>query len=195
MSRISPPNYEFFDQMSSTWLPGDYLVIDPCYVFGEDPFWRDMCDYHYSDHSHHPRCTFVLIDGRICTFFNTDNGDGSDPVYDGDRQIGTAVDGGMLSLIPINLLEDLGISDDMGLGVTVQIHQEFFPVIQDGNGTFGNITVVTNDGTFGNITVVTNGEDEDDDEIREMDEIEQEDARIAGVQVAPQEEDDDEGWD
>jgi len=135
MSGVSPKKYRFHQEVQ--YLPaGSYLVTDPCYIFGEDPFWGDLCQYFPSG-----RGTFYCeVDGRQCFIFSTQGGDGSFPVGDGHVSGNVPVDAGLLSLIPWELVEAYELGDT---GLRVTLDHAAQPDYEDGDVVCANVEILT----------------------------------------------------
>ena len=138
---------------------GEYVVIDPCYVYGEDDnFWQHFVDLLYKDRDDFVDGYFE-IDGHLIYCFGTKWGDGIYPVYEKGNEIGTCgVDAGMLALIPASV-----VTNDR-LGVHIRLDRPLRPSEWDE----GNIKI-------GDYEIKTSGfdepedEDEDDDDEKEYD--------------------------
>jgi len=150
MSGISPTNYRFSTEKIQ--LPAKkYLVIDPCYVIGGDPFWGDLCDFSFPDDQEHRNHFYIHSEGCVIFAFSTAYGDGFYPVSDGNICKKVGVDAGMLSLIPMDYINNhCHVEDRYGnkiieLGVEVELDSPDYPKYDNGDVFVGNITIKTND--------------------------------------------------
>ena len=144
MSGISPSNFEFVEEALP--LPaGWYLVTDPCYVIGEDPFWAKLCDWSFEEGKHEDRRSFSLrLGNHVAFLFGTAYGDGCYPVKQGGNEIGSCgVDAGMLSLIPMEYIEANRI--EILDGTEIELKHSATPDYEDGNVTVGRFEIVTGD--------------------------------------------------
>jgi len=151
MSGISPEVYEL--HMNETeFKPGKYLITDPCYVIGGDPYWGEMCEWIFEDEER--RDPFYTKIGEFTIFnWGTAHGDGSYPVEDNNGVSGLAgVDAGMLAVIPMEYILQNNL--DASCGVVVELKEEATPEVDGGDLTLGNICVNTSG----------EGDDEDEDE-------------------------------
>lgn len=143
MSGISPEVFAFDDE-DQPLKAGDYLVIDPCYIIGEDPFWKHLCDYSFPEDGSERKQFYIILDEEhLCYVFGTRYGDGGYPVNDGTKSGEAGVDAGMLSLIPMEYVQNRDL--DINLGVVVTLKTDSVPHNDDGNVTCGNITITTGD--------------------------------------------------
>lgn len=90
-------------------LNGEFVVIDPCYVFRDD-LWAKLIDCWEFGKTNDDGHDFVIvnIDGHDVVMFSTAYGDGGYPVRDIDDNcvIGEAdVDSGCLAFVPIELVK------------------------------------------------------------------------------------------
>jgi len=133
-------NWNLKAELSS--LPqGKYIIIDPCYVFGDsyfDPkFWDEFCAFSYPD-GHKSRGPFAVeMDGKKWFTWSTAYGDGCYPVTQNAKLLGSAgVDAGCLAMIPLELLN--GLEYDHELGVEVELHTNDSP---DFDGNDGDMAI------------------------------------------------------
>ena len=76
--------------------------------------------------------------------WGTRYGDGGYPVIDQEELVGVAgVDAGCLAIIPMELVNEYQEAYVSGDGVVVSIVGEFTPRFEEGDGFFGNISVIT----------------------------------------------------
>ena len=130
---------------------GKYLVIDPCYVFGEPGLlWTTICNglSHYEE-----TCGLGKVDSVFMSvvtksnnyqvlIFGTAYGDGVYPVIDDGRCLGNAgVDAGLLSFIPAELIKEIGASDR--LGVWVELPESASIEVSNGDARIGSLFVDT----------------------------------------------------
>jgi hypothetical protein len=154
-------NAVFSTENKGLWASGKYVVIDPCYVYGDDTkFWDEFCEFCFPTKQEHRDPVFVNRDGVRFITWSTKYGDGEYPVFDyvmvGNdgratamrKLVGNAgVDAGCLALIPFH--KDFELKSDYenmkveDLGVIVEVNETFMPEFKDGNGFFGNIEVIT----------------------------------------------------
>lgn len=126
---------------------GKYLVIDPCYVFDDD--WGVICDA-LSDMDNRNENSLVMEYNNYKVYmFNTAYGDGEYPVFVNNTTIGhCGVDAGLLSFIPIRLIDEMG--GKSGLGTMVELQSDS-RISGDGDwGRGGDVSV-------GNVYVCTCG--------------------------------------
>ena len=144
------PKFSFAPDKVTRLLVGKYLVIDPCYVFGNpDVLWSDICNAFYppeDKHGHGYESVTMKVETESGThtvvMFGTAYGDGEYPVFDNDEYIGSsAVDAGLLSFVPAELIEEIDASDH--LGTWVQLVEDAKVNIEGGDATCGNIFVDT----------------------------------------------------
>ena len=144
MSGVSLQEYSF-ERETPLLSKGDYIVIDPCYVLGEDPFWDDFIDFSFSGEGPHDPTSVVRSGGRAAFIFDTAHGDGVYPVRkDGVPVERVGVDAGLLSLIPVEMLEENDAMKYVGdLGARVTLDIDAYPMYDEGNVTCDNIKVIT----------------------------------------------------
>lgn len=145
------PKFSFVPDQATRLNAGKYLVIDPCYVFGNpDVLWSDICDAFYpKDEEKHGRgydsitMTVETESGKHkVVMFSTAYGDGEYPVFDNDEYVGSsAVDAGLLSFVPAELIEEIEASDH--LGTWVQLTEDAKFNFEGGDAELGNIFVDT----------------------------------------------------
>jgi hypothetical protein len=136
-----------FREGEESMKAGKYLVIDPCYFLGhDDPFWNDLCAFSFPENEK-SRDTFTIeIEGHKVLVWGTAFGDGEYPTLDGGCIIGrSGVDAGVLSLVPVELLDvlpHLAPVDDQ-TAPTVEIKHDFEPFVEDGDCRFGGYRTLT----------------------------------------------------
>jgi len=141
MGGISPTDYEF--NTEKTRLPaGKYLVVDPCYVIGGDPFWNDLCNFSFPAGQRRDHF-YIHSEGHSIFAFSTAYGDGCYPVSDGNVCEKAGVDAGMLSLIPMDYINNY--CHMKGLGVEVELNSPSYPEYDNGNVLVGNVSIKTRD--------------------------------------------------
>ena len=162
MSGISPKTFEFGEQ-DQPLEAGQYLVVDPCYVIGGDPFWDHLCKYSFPPDLPSRDQFYLKLDNEyVCYVFDTRYGDGHYPVNDETTYGGIGVDAGILSLIPMPYINKHDL--DYGPGVIVTLRHDSIPVNDSGNVICGNITITT-----GELDYEDEYEDEEDEEEEEYD--------------------------
>jgi hypothetical protein len=144
MSGISLEKFEFITE-SKEMPKGKYLVTDPCYVIGEDPFWANMIDWMFEGHTMKHNQFFVKANEKHLLFlFNTAYGDGEYPVKKNGSEVGSCgVDAGMLSLVPMDFVEEFGL--DTSLGTVIEVAHNDTPYYEDGDTSFGPYQILTSD--------------------------------------------------
>jgi hypothetical protein len=160
-------------------VKGDYYVVDPCYIFGnDDNLWKEIC-------SELQKCDEILREeGKNCDsyvmniyvkdkdysvfIFGTAHGDGCYPVYKSGKYIGECgVDAGLLSFIKKDITNFFKYEDR--LGTEVEIKEDSLINNKNSDVFVGNIAIYTN-----NIPDETI-EDDDDDDDEEDDEDDEDD--------------------
>ena len=153
MSGVSPKEYTFSAEPKE--LPkGKYLVIDPCYIIGGDPFWGEMCNWSYKGkfQNGRPDGFYIQLGKHTLFVWNTAYGDGCYPASDGNTCGECGVDAGLLSLVPMGFVKtcpknysdtDRPITE---LGTVLKLDEDSTPEVDNGNLTCGNISVITGDG-------------------------------------------------
>ena len=145
MSGINLEKYEFTDE-KLTLPKGKYIVVDPCYIIGEDPFWLKYCEWMFSrgGADTRPNYHFIRTGEHLIYSFGTAYGDGCYPVLEDNNRVGTSgVDAGMLCLCPLSFIDehDIGVMD----GTVVNLKYDSQPRYDEGNVECANITVITGD--------------------------------------------------
>jgi hypothetical protein len=118
---------------------GTYYIGDPCYVIAEDK-WSDFCDASFVGGAapHHASQAVTEFCGYPMYANSTDSGDGCYLGSDG-RLYG--VDGGMLSVVPIELVSDM--SEAKRLGSIVEFTHPFMAYYEKGTFFFDRISIPT----------------------------------------------------
>ena len=144
---------------------GRYLVIDPCYIFGNDnALWDRICNALFPNKETLEQLV-MSIDNDKVYIFGTNSGDGVYPVYQESVQIGDCgVDAGLLSFIPKEVIDGIENADD-GLGVWVDIVDDAKVFYEEGDVTVGDLFVDT---SFTNENY--NDDDSDDSDLTDDDE-------------------------
>lgn len=121
-------------------LAGKYVLGDPCYCFSNDDpsdLWGTLlesCDYFNNP--------IGEVGGVKILGFRTAFGDG---VYFGSDGFDYGVDAGLIGLVPFDFaISQIGTIDET-LHTVVEFENDFVCSNNDGNMTFGNITIDTND--------------------------------------------------
>jgi len=137
---------------------GRYLVIDPCYVFGEPrELWEKICVALNENPDRDMRDPLIMTIGDNDIFiFSTAYGDGCYPVLQYGKIIGECgVDAGLLSFVPEKIITNMNYKrENLGTWVTINKDSAI-----DWQSIFGNVRV-------GDIYVDTNQEEDEylDDE-------------------------------
>jgi len=142
MSGISPEKYTFH-QNQKKFKAGKYLIVDPCYVIGGDPFWQALCNYSFPSGEENRDPIYVTIGEYEIFCWGTAYGDGCYPVSDGSNSGNAGVDAGMLSVVPMEFIEENNLDFGKENGVIVTLEKNSIPYVNDGNLTLGNITAIT----------------------------------------------------
>lgn len=144
-----------FNVKSPVFEPGKYVVIDPCYVFGNnDTFWNDFCYFLGNQRYVYG---FIEIDNYYVYYFNTKYGDGQYPVYKKDDVDNTyepkfiGVDSGMLSIIPIEIFDKYydrkvhneNSTSDLRLGAIIELKKQTIPENKNCNVKLGKYRIDT----------------------------------------------------
>ena len=150
MSGINLTDYEFSAEKQE--LPeGDYVVIDPCYVIGEDPFWGKYCNWMFRgdyDEQEGRAAHFIKTGEHLIYAFGTAFGDGAYPVMNNGKNVGVAgVDAGMLCLCPMKFIKEYNLQTRWG--TEVKLERNAVPEYDKGNVFCGNIQVITGDDECG----------------------------------------------
>lgn len=145
-----------------TTLPaGKYYVGDPCYVIDDDE-WMDCLDatcylglYEDEQAMGARKCNQVGEQLGVFSCINDDGdeflfaasgtqyGDGAYPCMKNDEAIGECgVDAGLIAAIPVDMIPD---EWNNGLGVVVEIDQDFVISCTEGTISFGDVEVLTGD--------------------------------------------------
>lgn len=123
MSAYSPEKFSFNKKHTGKMPAGCYVVIDPSYVLGKDPFWSEFYSFFSKDNKY-VNPVWVTIGHHTFPIFSTAYGDGCYPVLDHGEFIDRAsVDAGFLSLIPGGLV----YVEEADLGVSVNLTKKFRP--------------------------------------------------------------------
>lgn len=131
---------------------GRYLVVDPCYVFGDDDaLWSKICDAFYPNDDNPKewkRELVMSVDNDKVYMFGTNSGDGVYPVYQDHSQIGSCgVDAGLLSFIPKEVVDEIDCSltrtGGGDLGTWVDIDDDYKVKYEDGDVSVANLFVDT----------------------------------------------------
>ena len=143
MSKMRLENFAFIPP--DMVLPvGDYIVVDPCYIFADDPFWSAFVDYSFPVDEPARDEVMVEVDGKPFYIFSTAYGDGCFPVYeDGVPKGDASVDAGVLSIVPVEILTDEVLADVRRVSVRVSLENGCMPQRDEGDVTCGNIRIVT----------------------------------------------------
>ena len=141
MSGISPKQFNFH-QDTKQFKAGEYLIVDPCYVIGGDPFWGEFCNYCFPDGEKRDPIS-VTIGKHEIVCWGTAYGDGCYPVTDGERSGEAGVDAGMLSVVPMEFIKENNL--ETNLGVIVTLNKASIPEVDEGDLTLGNISALTSD--------------------------------------------------
>jgi hypothetical protein len=139
---------------------GKAWIGDPCYVF-PDNYWSNLCNLMFAPNSNIPTVNdkdgaevAVEIDGKEYKFWiiSTAFGDGVFNLTKDGVAINTelGVDAGLLSVIPLNVLDAWGGTEDH-LGATVELKKAVLKA-NDGNFTLQSPT--------GEFQVITDGSDD-----------------------------------
>lgn len=121
--------------MTTTTLPaGRYYIGDLCYVM--DGEWTEVCKLIIDGHNVKSGI-FKLADGRTFANFTTKYGDGHYEASNGDE---LCVDSGSIGCIRV---EDITVGDLSHLGTVVDFADPFTVGSNDGEISFGHITVDT----------------------------------------------------
>jgi len=140
MSGVSPQDYAFGEIQMSPFSRGTYILIDPSYVFGEDPFWVNYCGFCFGTGEGMRNPVYIYINGLSVFSFSTAIEQDVFSVKRCGYTIGTIpVDSGWIALVPENILEDLEVSYTDGVRVTFS--EEFYPRLEDEYATFRDITI------------------------------------------------------
>ena len=143
MTHYSPKNH-LLSTVTPTYARGNYLIIDPCYFLGAEPFWGGFCDELHSDKFKGETPIVMNAEGYDIFIFGTAHGDGVYPVNSNGMRIGVAgVDAGLLCVISMEFIEKF-CEGDTKLGVVVNLEETSVPEEDGGNLTLGNIFVDTN---------------------------------------------------
>jgi hypothetical protein len=152
-------------------LKGEYVIIDPCYIWGSlhhsSKAWDEihkMWEWDkYPNNCGHDWVTCEK-DGKTILMFGTAYGDGSYPVYQSGIMIGEfGVDSGKVAVIPKELIPKN--NNHTGVEVTLDGTLDGLVGISAGNAIIGDVQIVTD-----------HSDDEDEDDFDEEDEeIEEED--------------------
>lgn len=134
-------------------LSGKYWIGDPCYVFPDEE-WQQLCKLMYpegkADFEDRDIIRVVNVNGIHCYLFGTAYGDGSYDLKDSGEDIAElGVDAGMLSMIPIELVNAKGWGETKWAGHVVTL-----------KGGKKRIGVDNGDFFFGKLSINTSGDDE-----------------------------------
>jgi hypothetical protein len=151
-------NYQFEENV--TKLPkGKYVIIDPCYVFGDDTkFWDDFVGFSFPKAMNgRGRGPFTVeTNGKKWVTWSTRYGDGVYPVSQDMVVMGKAgVDAGCLAIVPEELVEDT----EMGVAVTV--NHDTVPDIKEGDAEIDNVYVCTCGGHGEDVPYIDEDEQEE----------------------------------
>ena len=142
MTHYTPKNH-ILSTVTPTYVRGNYLIIDPCYFLGAEPFWSNFVSELYSDKFKGANPITMNAEGYDVFMFNTAYGDGVYPVFNNGMQIGEAgVDAGMLCVVSMEFIEKF-CKESIDLGVVVNLEETSTPEGENGNLTLGNIFVDT----------------------------------------------------
>lgn len=130
-------------------LSGKYWFGDPCYIF-PDKEWQQLCKLMYPNHNKpdfndRDQIRVVNVNGVHCYLFGTAHGDGSYDLMKSDKEIGLlGVDAGMLSMIPIELVNAKGWGETKHCGTVVTLKSGMNRIsVNGGDFVFGEYTINT----------------------------------------------------
>lgn len=134
-----------------TFAPGKYLITDLCYVYPEQE-WGEYCKLVFKDNPRGVDDNGAIFSYNNINFFcsHTAHGDGYFPIERNSRNIGAcSVDAGCLALIPMELLKlwnaDFSNLIERKLSVLVEVNKKFEIESGDGNWSFLDVEVITDD--------------------------------------------------
>lgn len=137
-------------------LSGEYWFGDPCYVFPDDE-WQQLCKLMFPNHNEPDfddkyQIRVVNVNGVHCYLFGTAYGDGSYDLKDSGEDIAElGVDAGMLSMIPIELVNAKGWGETKWAGHVLKL--------EPGKKLIG---VDFGDFFFGTLSINTSGKGENE---------------------------------
>jgi hypothetical protein len=139
---------KFMEDNKNQMPAGKYLVVDPCYVFGDDEkFWWQFCAFSPKEGTR--RTFYVQMGEHIWFTWVTAYGDGCYPVSKRGEEVGQApVDSGCLSIIPLALVEQTDFLQKYAegdAGTVIEIACDFYPYEDEGDVTVGTYKVQTTD--------------------------------------------------
>ncbi len=126
--------------------PGEYLIIDPCYVYDKD-HWHKLCNRLHKMQDIISDSAFGMQDedGNPFLIIPTKHGDGSyDLIKDNNTIFSLGVDSGLLSVIPhFTAMQWEDYDNGIELGKVIKIEEESLFRAEDGDFSLGDFSVNT----------------------------------------------------
>lgn len=154
-------------------LHGKVYVGDPCYIFpNESPdLWSKICDHMFGskckeEFNDKNKLRVFEINGIKSYWFGTAFGDGTyDLIYKDNPIDALGVDAGMLSFIPMEIIEQINpeLADDKSelerLGHIIKVDDNFFYNLNNGNISVGQYSIDTSGEDYNETDEFSEGDD------------------------------------